>query len=225
MQWEVCILNAVPAPPLPNKESRLSPAMFSSRSASHTQLWRAVWEQCSHPACVLGKKARRLARCHSRSQQISKSSGNPSPLQLEGGEIGKRETKAYFKVPKGRGGGHLWAELRLVTNPLPLNISRTLTWVPLLPHDKSPQYYTDASQHHAMVSQSTLTTEYSFKGAENNWFLIQRRYGCIWEKEGNNLTLLTLCRMQHHQEALLWASLHKDKATPYKAVTLSTLHI
>lgn len=206
MQWEVCILNAAPAPPLPNKESRLSPAMFSSCSASHAQLWRPVWERCPHPARILGKKARRLARCHSRPQQIARSSSNPSSLHLERGEIGKRETEAYFKVPEGQGGGHLWAELRLVTNPLPLNVSRALTWVPLLPHDRSRWRYTDASQHHAMVSQSALTTEYSFKGVEDNWFLIQRWYGRIWEKEGNNPTLLTLCRMQHHQESLLWAT-------------------
>lgn len=200
MQWEVCILSAAPAPPLPNKESRLSPAMFSSCSASHAQLWRPVWERCPHPACILGKTARRLARCHSRPQQIAKSTGNPSSLQLEeGGETGKRETEAYFKVPKGQGGGYLWAELRLVTKPLPLNVSKTLTWVPLLPYDKSRWRYIDEPQHHAMDSQSTLTTD--------------------------NLTLLTLCWMQHHQEALLWASLHKDKATPYKVVTLSTLHI
>lgn len=133
-QWEVCTLNAVPAPPLPNKESRLSPALLSSHSASHTQLWRPVGA-CTLP-CVLGKKARRVAHSHSRPQQIAKSYSNPSSFQMEGGEIGKREAEGYFKAPMGLEGGHLWAELQLVTKPPPLNASRTLTWVPLLPHDK-----------------------------------------------------------------------------------------
>lgn len=55
-----------------------------------------------HRACILVRKARRSARCHSRPQQVAKNSGNPSSLQLEGNEIGKREVEVYFKVPKRR---------------------------------------------------------------------------------------------------------------------------
>lgn len=64
MQWEVCILSAAPAPPLPNKASRLSPEMFSSCSASCAQLWRPVWEGPSNLTCILRKEARRLACGH-----------------------------------------------------------------------------------------------------------------------------------------------------------------
>lgn len=79
----------------------------------------------------------------------------------------------------------------------------------------------DAIQMHHNVMPCSALTEYSFKGLEEYWFLIQMRWGPTREKKGNSLTLLTLCQMQHSQEALLWAS----KAIPYKAVTPSTLRI
>lgn len=43
------------------------------------------------------------------------------------------------------------------------------------------------------------------------------------EKKEKHLILLTFREMEHHQEALLQDSLLKDKATPCKAVTASTL--
>lgn len=207
MQWEVFIL---PAPPLPNKESRLSPAMFSLCSASHAQLWRPVWEWCLHPACILVRKAGRSARCHSRPQQVAKSSGHPSSLQLEGGEIGKRKAEVYFKVPKRR------ASLRRVKARNKTAASKLQQHSHLgTPVDtwQVRWCYADAS-HHITVIQSTLTTEYSFSGVEGNWFINQRWYGRTWEKQWNNLTLSALCRMQQHQEDPFWANLHKDKATP-----------
>lgn len=79
-----------------------------------------------------------------------------------------------------------------------------------------------AQMHHNTVPWSVNFDNWiSFKGVKGNWFLAQRTCERTPEKEENHLTLLTFCEMEHHQEALLWDSLRKDKATPYKAVTPS----
>lgn len=103
IRWEACILDAAPAPPPPNKASRLSSAVLSSRSASHTAVQtqlRAVLARC---LCLWEEGQEAVAGGTANHQELLQA---PCPSVIRGQE-GKGETKEYLKVPKGQGGRHL----------------------------------------------------------------------------------------------------------------------
>lgn len=129
MQWEVLHSEAAPTPPLPNKESRLSPATFSSRSA---QLRAPAWEGCLHTHCLHpGRMGRTLAQQATGAQLWDMGEGKLGMFQHAQGP-GRRAALSRVKTSHK-------------PTDVPLNITRTITWVPC--------HYTDESQHWAMVGQ------------------------------------------------------------------------
>lgn len=216
IRWEVCILDAAPAPPPPNKASRLSSAVLSSRSASHTAVQtqlRAVLARC---LCLWEEGQEAVAGGTANHQELLQA---PCPSVIRGQE-GKGETKEYLKVPKGQGGRHLWADVQLVTEPLPTSQQGWHLGAP----PSTQQVLTPLCRCAMALCRGQPVNPDNVMVPQRSWAQVaphEERWH-VWET-GNNQTLLTLSWTQHNQDALLWASLHKTKATPHTAVTVLAL--
>lgn len=107
-------------------------ALHSERCACSSSAKQGEQVKPSHlllTLCTAVNTSLRMVLTHTLSapREDAKDTSTAGP-QESSCDICKRETEARFTMPRGQGGGHLWAGLKLATNPLPLN--STVTWVP-----------------------------------------------------------------------------------------------
>lgn len=148
MQWEVLHSECCARSSFAKRGEQVEPSnlLLTLCTAVKTSL-RTVLTPCLHP----GRMVRTLAQqatvhCQGVQQQLGRG------WDTEEGNWG------IFQHAQEPGGGHLWAGLMLVTNPLPLNITRTVTGVPC--HSTMTPHRCLTTLRHG---QSALTTKYPSK--------------------------------------------------------------
>lgn len=158
--------------------------------------------------CTAGKSSLGMVLTHTHTLPASRQ---------DGGDTGTAGHSSLPRGPAGRCGRGRRASLSRVNHKHHQDC-----------HLGTPSLHDDTTEMHHNTGpwSGSFDNWMSFKGVKGNWLLTQRTWEHAPEKEESHLTLLTFCEMEHHQEALLWDSLRKDKATPYKSCySLNPVHI